>query len=75
LILILPIIAALVIALVYLRLFSSPVVIAIIFVAYVAVSLRNRRKFNREKEKRVAGQSRGRLFTLFGADAGQGATR
>ena len=45
LILILPVIAALVIVLAYFQLFASPVVIAIIFVAWVAVSLRNRRKF------------------------------
>ena len=41
----LPIIAAFVIVLVYLQLFSSPVIIAIIFVAWVAVSLRNRMNF------------------------------
>jgi Flp pilus assembly protein TadB len=45
----LPIIAVAVIVLVYLRLFSSPIVIAIIFVAYVAVSLRNRRRFARKR--------------------------
>ena len=41
----LPVIAAFVILLVYFQLFSSPVIIAIIFVAWVVVSLRNRRKF------------------------------
>ena len=51
LIIVLPIIAALVIVLVYFRLFSSPVVIAVIFVAYVVVSLWNRRKFSRQREK------------------------
>jgi Flp pilus assembly protein TadB len=51
LLLALPVIAALVIALVYFRLFSSPVVIAFIFVAYVAISLRNKRKFNRQQPK------------------------
>ncbi len=45
----LPLIAVLVIVLVYFQLFASPVVIAIIFVAYVVVSLRNRRKFERQK--------------------------
>jgi len=50
-ILILPVIAALVIVMVYFQLFSSPIVIAIVFVAYVAVSLRNRRKFDRQKAK------------------------
>jgi len=49
LLLILPVIAALVIVLAYFQLFASPVVIAIIFVAWVAVSLRNRRKFAGQK--------------------------
>jgi len=49
----LPIIAAFVLVLVYFQLFASPVIIAIIFVLYVAGSLRNRRKFNRQQtEKR-----------------------
>ena len=43
----LPIIAALVLLLVYFQLFTSPVAIVIIFMLYVAVSLRNRRKFNK----------------------------
>ena len=51
LIVVLPVIAALVIVLVYFQLFSSPVVIAVIFVAYVAVSLLNKRKFNRQKAR------------------------
>jgi Flp pilus assembly protein TadB len=51
LLLALPVIAALVIALVYFQLFSSPLVIAFIFAAYVAVSLRNRRKFKRQQPK------------------------
>jgi Flp pilus assembly protein TadB len=51
LLLALPVIAAFVIALVYFQLFSSPVVIAFIFVAYVVVSLRNRRRFNRQQPK------------------------
>ncbi len=46
----LPVIAVLVIALVYFKLFTSPVVIVLILVAYVVVSLRNRRKFNRQRE-------------------------
>ncbi len=50
----LPIIAAAVLVLVYFQLFSSPVVIAIIFVAYVVVSLMNRRKFNRQKAQKQA---------------------
>ncbi len=45
----LPIIAAVVLVLVYFQLFSSPIVIAVIFVAYVVVSLMNRRKFARER--------------------------
>ena len=48
----LPIIAAAVLVLVYFQLFSSPIVIAVIFVAYVAVSLRNRRKFNRQRDQK-----------------------
>lgn len=51
LILALPLIAAFVVALAYFQLFSSPVAIAVIFVLYVAVSIRNRRKFNRQKER------------------------
>lgn len=52
LLLVLPVIAALVIVLVYFQLFASPIVIALIFVLYVAVSLRNRRKFNRQQDKK-----------------------
>jgi len=48
----LPLIAAAVLVLVYFQLFSSPIVIAVIFVAYVAVSLRNRRKFNRQRAQK-----------------------
>jgi len=51
LMLVLPVIAAFVIILVYFQLFSSPVIIAIIFVAWVAVSLRNRRKFQGQRER------------------------
>lgn len=46
--LVLPLVAFVVLLLTYLRLFSSPVVIAILVVLYVAVSLRNRRKFARQ---------------------------
>jgi positive regulator of sigma E activity len=53
LLLALPVIAAFVIVLVYLQLFSSPVIIAIIFVAYVVVSILNRRKFNRQKAQKT----------------------
>ena len=49
LLLALPLIAVFVLALVYFQLFTSPVAVAIIFVAYVVVSLMNRRKFNRQK--------------------------
>jgi len=51
LLLALPVIAAFVIVLVYFQLFSSPEIIAVIFVAYVVVSLLNRRKFNRQQER------------------------
>ena len=49
LILVLPVIAVLVIILVYFQLFTSPIVIAVIFIAYVAVSLWNRNKFNKQR--------------------------
>jgi len=49
----LPIIAAFVIALVYFQLFSSPVIIAIIFVAWVVVSLMNRKKFADQRARKV----------------------
>jgi hypothetical protein len=51
LLLALPIIAAFVLVLVYFQLFTSPVAIAIIFILYVAVSLRNRNKFRRQQAK------------------------
>jgi Flp pilus assembly protein TadB len=47
----LPLIAAFVLVLVYFQLFTSPVAIAVIFVLYVAVSIRNRRKFNRQENQ------------------------
>jgi hypothetical protein len=47
LIIAIPIIAACVFALAYFQLFASPVVIAIIFILWVVVSLRNRRKFGK----------------------------
>jgi Flp pilus assembly protein TadB len=50
LIVILPVIAGVVIVLVYFGLFANPLIIAFIFVLWVAVSLRNRRKFNRQRE-------------------------
>ncbi len=52
LLLVLPVIAAFVLVLVYFQLFASPIVIAVILVLYVAVSLRNRRKFDREQARR-----------------------
>jgi ABC-type nitrate/sulfonate/bicarbonate transport system permease component len=48
----LPVIAAAVLVLLYFRLFASPLVIAIIFILYVVVSLRNKRKFNKEKDQK-----------------------
>ncbi len=48
----LPIIAVAVLVLLYFRLFASPLVIALIFVLYVAVSLRNKRKFSRKKDEK-----------------------
>jgi len=52
LLLALPIIAAFVIVLAYFQLFSSPVIIAIIFVAWVVVSLTNRKKFADERARK-----------------------
>lgn len=52
----LPLIAVAVIVLVYFQLFSSPIVIAILFVAYVAVSLWNRRKFSRQRAQSKSGE-------------------
>jgi len=49
---VIPIIAVLVLILVYFQLFSSPIIIAFIFAAYVIVSLMNRRKFNRQKAEK-----------------------
>lgn len=51
----LPVVAVFVMVLVYFGLFANPLVIAAIFVLYVVVSLWNRRKFNRQRER--AGQS------------------
>lgn len=48
LLLALPLVAAFVVVLAYYQLFTSPVAIALIFILYVAVSLRNRRKFSRQ---------------------------
>jgi len=62
LLLALPIIAAFVIVLVYFQLFSSPVIIAIIFVAWLVVSLMNRRKFA-EQRARKAGQGGSQFFS------------
>ena len=52
LLLALPIIGVFVIVLVYFQLFSSPVIIAIIFVAWLAVSLFNRRKFAQQRAQK-----------------------
>ncbi len=51
----LPLVALIVLVLAYFRLFSSPVVIAILVVLYVAVSLRNRRKFAKREEGKRSG--------------------
>ena len=48
---VLPVIAAVVLVLVYFQLFTSPGVVAWIFVLYVAVSLRNRRMFEKQRKK------------------------
>jgi Flp pilus assembly protein TadB len=51
LLLALPVVAAFVIVLAYFQLFTNTVIIVVIFVLWVAVSLRNRRKFNRQEPK------------------------
>ena len=51
LLLALPLIAAFVLVLLYFQLFTSPLAIAVIFVLYVAVSIRNRRKFKRQENR------------------------
>ena len=56
LIIALPVIAALVIVLVYFQLFANPLVIVAIFVLYVLVSLRNKRKFDKEKAEANEGK-------------------
>ncbi len=43
-----PVILAFVVLLTYLRLFSSTVVIVVIFALYIVVSLLNRRKFKKQ---------------------------
>lgn len=45
-----PLVAVFVIVLAYYRLFTNPAIIALIFILYVAVSLRNRRKFGKQPE-------------------------
>jgi ABC-type nitrate/sulfonate/bicarbonate transport system permease component len=46
-----PITAVAVLVLAYFQLFTDPIVIAVIFVLWVAVSLRNRKKFDRQKSQ------------------------
>lgn len=48
---VLPVVAGVVIVLVYFGLFANPFVILAIFVLYVAVSLRNKRKFKGQQEE------------------------
>lgn len=49
----LPVIAVIVLLMAYFQLFASPVPIVVILVLYVLVSLRNRRKFNRQENGRA----------------------
>lgn len=51
LLIVIPLIAVLVVVLIYFRLFESPLVVAIILVLYVAVTLRNRRKFGKRNTR------------------------
>lgn len=51
LLLALPLIAVIVLILVYFQFFLNPLVILAIFVLYVLVSIRNKRKFDREKKE------------------------
>jgi Flp pilus assembly protein TadB len=48
---VLPVVAGVVIVLVYFGLFANPLVILAIFVLYVAVSLRNKRKFRAQEQE------------------------
>lgn len=47
----LPVVAAFVVVLAYYQLFTNTVVVAAIFVLWVVVTLRNRRKFSRQETK------------------------
>lgn len=51
LLLAIPLIVVIVVALAYYRLFTSPVVIAVIFVLWIVVSLWNKRRFSRRSER------------------------
>lgn len=51
LLLALPLVAGVVLVLVYFQLFANPFVILVIFVLYLVVSFRNKRKFNRQKSQ------------------------
>ena len=45
-----PVVVAVVLVLTYLRVFASPVVLAVLVVLYAVVSLVNRRKFAKQKQ-------------------------
>lgn len=47
----LPLIAVAVLVLVYFQLFTNPLIIAVIFILYVAVSIWNKRRFDRQRSQ------------------------
>lgn len=54
---VLPIVAALVIAFVYFGLFTNPYVIIVVFAAWLIVTIRNRRKFGRQQDVEDGGSA------------------
>jgi Flp pilus assembly protein TadB len=64
LLLALPVIAVLVIILVYFQLFTNPLVIATIFILWVVVSLWNRRKFARQRKEAEASPKKAKPVKL-----------
>ena len=53
-VIVVPIVAALVIGFVYFGLFTNPYVILAVFVAWLAITLRNKRKFDRQKRSQAS---------------------
>ena len=53
-IIVVPVVAALVIGFVYFGLFTNPYVILAVFIAWLAITLRNKRKFDRQKKSDIS---------------------